>query len=311
MPRTCKRELNADVAFVTLTPNLALDRTLKLQTPLTPGELHRVKGLREAAGGKGVNVARVLQILGAKVTVAGFLGGFNGQKFRALLAQEGLPGVFEEVSGETRECHILLDGSTHPTEVYEAGPTVTADDWRRLAAQLPEELPEGQMIVSGSLPRGLSPEAFRALLQELPRKPVVDSSGAALWAALEAGVALVKPNRHELAELLPVQGDGVAEAKRLFERYGVPILLSLGAQGAAYIAEQTLRVPAPEVEVTNPVASGDCLLAAFVWARSEEWSLEGALRLGVSAGAEDAAQGGGAAVTRAGIMARFAAQPPA
>ncbi len=299
------------MAFVTLTPNLALDRTLELRTPLTPGELHRVKRLREAAGGKGVNVARVLQILGAEVTVTGFLGGFNGQKFHALLAEEGLPGVFEEVSGETRECHIVLDGRSHPTEIYEGGPTVTADDWRRLTAQLSEQLPKGQVIVSGSLPRGLSPEAFRALLQELPRKPVVDSSGAALRAALEAGVALVKPNRHELAELLPVQSDGVAEAKRLFERYGVPILLSLGAQGAAYIAEQTLQAPAPKVEVVNPVASGDCLLAAFVWARSEGWSLEGALRLGVSAGAENAAQGGGAAVTRAGVMMRFAAQPSA
>ena len=296
--------------FVTLTPNLALDRTVELQTPLTSGELHRVKGLREAAGGKGVNVARVLQILGAEVTVAGFLGGFNGQKFRALLAEEGLPGVFEEVSGETRECHIVLDGRSHPTEIYEGGPTVTADDWRRLTAQLAEELPKGQVIVSGSLPRGLSPEAFRVLLQELPHQPVVDSSGAALRAALEAGVALVKPNRYELAELVPVQGDGMAEAKLLYERYGVPILLSLGAQGAAYIAEQTLRAPAPKIEVVNPVASGDCLLAAFVWALSQGWSLEDALCLGVSAGAENAAMGGGAALTRTGVMARFTARPP-
>ena len=164
MPRTCKQGANADVAFVTLTPNPALDRTVELTEPLTPGELHRVKRLREAAGGKGVDVARVLQILGAEVTVAGFLGGFNGQKFRALLAEEGLPGVFEEVSGETRECHILLDGRTHPTEVYEAGPGVTPDDWRRLAAGLPEGLSEGQLIVSGSLPQGLSPEAFQILL---------------------------------------------------------------------------------------------------------------------------------------------------
>ena len=141
---------------------------------------------------------------------------------------------------------------------------------------------------------------------------MVDSSGAALRAALSGrAVALVKPNRHELAELVPVQGDGIAEAKLLYERYGVPILLSLGARGAAYIAEQTLRVPAPKVEVTNPVASGDCLLAAFVWARSEGWSLGDALRLGVSAGAENAASGGGATVTWAGVMARFTAQPSA
>jgi len=296
------------VPFITLTPNPALDRTLELATPLIPGNLHRVAKVREAAGGKGVNVARVLQILGADVTVTGFLGGFNGQKFRHLLAGEGLPGVFEAVSGETRECHIILggvlDGRAQPTEIYEGGPSVTAADWRSLTARLPE----GRLVVSGSLPRGLAPETFKALLLELVQsgyKPTVDSSGAALRAALGAGVALVKPNRRELAELLPVQGDGIAEAKLLFGSYGVPILLSLGAAGAAYIAGETLRVPAPAVEAVNPVASGDCLLAAFIWARSEGWSLTDALRLGVAAGAENAAAGGGARITRAGLLTRF------
>ena len=287
--------------FVTLTPNLALDRTLELSGALTPEALHRVGRVREVAGGKGVNVARALRTLGAEVTVAGFLGGFNGQKFRHLLAQEGLTGLFGGVEGETRECHILLDGRVHPTEVYENGPFVTPDDLRDLA----ERLPEGRLIVSGSLPRGLTADAFRAFLRELPHKPVVDSSGEALRAALEAGVALVKPNRAELGSLLPVSGEGVAEARLLYGRYGVPILLSLGAKGAAYVAEQTLVVPAPEVEVRNPVGSGDCLLAAFVWARTEGWSLEDALRLGVAAGAENAVRGGGAELTRAGVMARF------
>ena len=294
--------------FVTLTPNLALDRTLELSAPLVPQTLHRVRSVREVAGGKGVNVARVLRTLGAEVTVAGFLGGFNGQKFRQLLAAEGLTGVFHEVSGETRECHILLDGRAHPisqpTEVYEGGPTVTPDDWRALVARLPE----GRLIVSGSLPSGLSPEVFRTLLLELPRQPAVDSSGGALRAALGAGVALVKPNRQELEGLVPVQGDGVAEAKLLYETYGVPILLSLGAQGAAYVADETLRIPAPEVVMRNPVASGDCLLAAFMWARSEGWNLTDALRLGVAAGAENAARGSGARLTRADVMTRLEAE---
>lgn len=151
-------------------------------------------------------------------------------------------------------------------------------------------LPEGRLVASGSLPRGLAPETFKALLLELVQsgyKPTVDSSGA----ALRAGVALVQPNRRELAELLPVQGDGIAEAKLLFGSYGVPVLPSLSAAGAAYIAGETLRVPAPAVEAVNPVTAGDCLLAAFNWARSEGWSLTDALRPGVAASAENAARG--------------------
>ena len=291
----------ADMAFVTLTPNLALDRTLTLSHPLTPETLHRVTHVREVAGGKGVNVARVLEVLGADVTVAGFLGGFNGQKFRHLLGQEGLTGIFGTVQGETRECHILVDAHAHPTEVYEEGPVVTPKDWRNLV----ERLPEGQLIVSGSLPAGVTPKDFRELLQELPHKPVVDSSRDALQTALEAGVALVKPNRAELESIIPVTGNGVGEAQTLYKRYGVPILLTLGADGAAYVGEEVQVCPAPKVEVTNPVASGDSLLAAFLWARAEGWSVKRALKLGVAAGAENAASGGGARLSKAGVMRRL------
>ncbi len=287
--------------FVTLTPNLAIDRTLELSDSLVPETLHRVRRVWEVAGGKGVNVARMLRILGAEVKVAGFLGGSNGQKFLQLLEQEGLTGIFQDVAGETRECHILLDGRTHPTEVYEPGPAVTSASWRALV----EKLPGGQLIVSGSLPSGLEPEDFRELLQELPRRPVVDSSGEALRAALEAGVALVKPNRAELQALLPVQGDGVAEAKLLYETHGTPVLLSLGKRGAAYVAEDTVLIPAAEVDVVNPVASGDCLLAAFIWARAENWSVSEALCLGVAAGTQNAVSGGGARILRSDVITRF------
>ena len=88
------------------------------------GALHRVRDTRELAGGKGVNLARAVRALEGDVVVAGFLAGWNGRKFRSLLNGEGLEGVFEEVPGETRDCHALLDGGDHPTELNEAGPTV-------------------------------------------------------------------------------------------------------------------------------------------------------------------------------------------
>jgi 1-phosphofructokinase family hexose kinase len=289
------------MGFIALSPNLALDRILRLNKAVEQGTLHRVTEVREGAGGKAVNVARVLNTLGAEVTIAGFLAGFNGQKFRSLLQQEGLAGIFQEVAGETRECHILLAGQVHPTEVYEPGPTVLAGDWQALVRQLPE----GKVIISGSLSPGLAPPAFAEMLRELPSKPVIDASGPMLRVALESAVALVKPNRAELASITPVQGDGVAEAEALYQSYGVPILLSLGADGAAYIAEQTLRVYAPSISVNNPVASGDSLLAAFIWAQSEGWSLDDALRLGVAAGTENAASGGGARFAKDPLFKRW------
>jgi tagatose 6-phosphate kinase len=286
--------------FLALTPNPALDRTLTLAGGLEP---HRLKRVREAAGGKGVNVARVLRALGAEVVVAGFLAGWNGRKFRALLAQEGLTGHFAEVAGETRECHILLGPgrhpteASHPTEVNEPGPHVSGRDWSRLLGKLPPGTP----VISGSLAPGLRPEEFADILTSFMPRPVVDTSGAALRAALEVGVALVKPNLAELGAITRTPNPSVRDARALFETYGTPILLTLGAAGAAYIGEERCAARPPPVAAANPVGSGDSLLAAFLWARHEGRSLEAALRFGVAAGADNARQGG-ARVTKEGVL---------
>src|SRR5919109_3810225 len=110
--------MKRSVPIVAFTPNLSLGRTLELDRRLTPQKLHRVRVTHEAAGGGGVNLARVVKALGGEAIVAGFLAGWNGKKFRRLLSSEGLSGIFQEVEGETRECHILLDGRPYPTEVY-------------------------------------------------------------------------------------------------------------------------------------------------------------------------------------------------
>jgi tagatose 6-phosphate kinase len=276
--------MKPSIPIVAFTPNLALGRTLELDRQLTPEKLHRVRVTHEAAGGGGVNLARVVTALGGEVIVAGFLAGWNGQKFQQLLSRESLSGVFQEVEGETRECHILLDGRPHPTEVYESGPTVSTEDW----AELLKKLPSGKIVVSGSLPPGITPEAFRTLLREFPSRPVVDTSGPTLVAALEARVALVKANQAELANVMGRDSAGVEEAIELFRQYQTPILLTQGASGAALIDRESYWANPPEVSVRNPVCSGDSLLGAFLWALAQGATSAEALRMGVAAGAENA-----------------------
>jgi 1-phosphofructokinase family hexose kinase len=226
----------------------------------------------------------VVTVLGGEVIVAGFLAGWNGQKFQQLLSRESLSGVFQEVEGETRECHILLDGRPHPTEVYESGPTVSTEDW----AELLQKLPSGKIVVSGSLPPGITPEAFRTLLREFPSRPVVDTSGPTLVAALEARVALVKANQAELANVMGRDSAGVEEAIELFRQYQTPVLLTQGASGAALIDRESYWAKPPEVSVQNPVCSGDSLLGAFLWELAQGATSAEALRMGVAAGAENA-----------------------
>jgi 1-phosphofructokinase family hexose kinase len=272
--------------IVALTPNLTLDRVLTLDRPLVAGQLHRVPQLTVAAGGKGVNLARAVRAFGGEVMVAGVVGGFNGQKFKQLLKDEGLKGVLEQGEGETRECHILLgEAGGHPTELYETGPAFQPEAMLRLVSRLPE----GQPVVCGSLAPGTTLEAFTDLLMQL-HHPVVDSSGVGLQAALAAGAALIKPNEHELEGLT---GSGTLQAAHdLYRRSGVAVLLTLGERGAAYIGQEVWEAAAPQVEVINPVGSGDSLLGAFLYARQGGQSIPDALRLGVAAGSANAMLGG-------------------
>jgi tagatose 6-phosphate kinase len=276
--------MNQSPPIVAFTPNLALGRTLELDRQLTPEKLHRVRVTHEAAGGGGVNLARVVKALGGEVIVAGFLAGWNGKKFQQQLSREGLSGIFQEVEGETRECHILLDGRLHPTEVYEPGPTVSIKDWEALV----QKLPSGKIVVSGSLPPGITPEIFRTLLREFPSRPVVDTSGPTLVAALEARVALVKANHAELAGVISRESARVKDAIELFQQYQTPILFTQGARGAALIDNESYWAKPPEVTVRNPVCSGDSLLGAFLWELAQGHTPAEALRMGVAAGAENA-----------------------
>ena len=293
--------MTAAAPLVALTPTLALDRTARLDRPLRPGALHRVRSVRELAGGKGVNLARTVRALGGEVVVAGFLAGWNGAKFRELLQGEGIDGLFEEVPGETRECHALLDDGAHPTEINEAGPDVPQEAWERLLGRLPA----GTAVLAGSLPPGIDDDAFTRLVAGLPQPPVVDMSGSALAAAMAGGAAMIAPNRAELAALLGRASASIDDAAAFYEARGVPVLLSLGADGAAYLADQRWRVRAPEVPSTNPVGSGDCLLGAFLWARSQGRDVADALRWGAAAGADNARRGGGGRVEVAGIRALY------
>ncbi|MFO7544189.1 MAG: 1-phosphofructokinase family hexose kinase [Trueperaceae bacterium] len=294
--------MSVAATLVALTPNLALDRTLRLDRPLLRGSLHRVQESSERAGGKGVNLARAVHALGGDPVVAGFLAGWNGRKFKDLLQSEGIAGVFEDVAGETRECHALLDGGDHPTEVNEAGPTVPASAWTSLLARLPS----GQLVLSGSLPPGVGGDEFVDLVARLPERPVVDMSGAALSAAVKAGAAMVAPNRREFAALLERDTATIDDAIAFYETHGVPVLLSLGADGAAFLGEDRWRVRAPDVRAVNPVGSGDCLLGAFLWARGQGHDAGEALRWGVAAGSDNARRGGGGAVSADGIRELFA-----
>lgn len=280
--------------IVTLTMNPALDQSTST---------HRVEAdhkLRCSAtvlhpGGGGVNVSRAIDHLGGASAAVYLVGGPSGAHYQELLAAEGITGLAIPIEGNIRSNLTVWDETD--AEEYRfvlQGPTLSEGEWAGVLDELEPLIEAGGFVVaSGSLPPGV-PVDFYARVAKLAADKgasvIVDASGPALAAALDAGVHLVAPSRYELGELVGETLDTVDEqlraATRLIELGKTELVaLTLGADGAILVsAEGVLRLPSARIEVRSTVGAGDSFLAAFLLRRAEGRTLAEALRTAVAAG---------------------------
>jgi tagatose 6-phosphate kinase len=247
--------------IVTVTPNLALDVTYEVPE-LRPGHAHRVRAVHSRAGGKGVNVARVLALLGHDVMVLGLAGGPTGDAVRADLDASGLPHDLVPSAEETRRTVTVAAGG-EATLLREPGPVIGADEWAALESRIPDA---DVLVISGSLPPGVDTDAVaRLAARDIP--VIVDTSGEPLRRAAPYAWA-VKPNAEELAAVTGTD-DPVAGARMLGAR---TVVVSLGAEGLlAVTGEEVHRVPPPRVVTGNPTGAGDAVVAALAAGAGSPW----------------------------------------
>ncbi|MFD7448788.1 1-phosphofructokinase family hexose kinase [Kitasatospora sp. NPDC059827] len=253
--------------ILTVTLNTAVDVTYRLDRVARHGS-NRVGTVTERAGGKGVNVARVLAALGHDTVVTGLVGGATGKALRADLAAAGLRDALQPIAGPTRRTVAVVEDATGDATVYlEPGPTVTAEEWSAFTLRYRRLLRTARAVVlSGSLPGGVPPDAYGqlvALAAEARVPAVLDAEGPALLAGLAAGPALVKPNAAELAATAgPV--DPLTGARLLRAAGARAVVVSLGPGGLlASTPEGDWRARPPEDARGNPTGAGDSAVAAL------------------------------------------------
>jgi 1-phosphofructokinase family hexose kinase len=295
-------------SVLTVTLNPALDRTYAAPG-FTVGAVHRVGEPTVVAGGKGINVARVIRTLGGDALTTGFLAGKAGGVLQQALDDEGISSDFVAVSGETRTCVKIVDpGAGTQTELNEAGPRISDSDRDALLAKLRALLPGCRyLVLSGSLPPG-TPADFYARIIDMARdetgtQAILDASGDALVQGIAARPFLAKPNVHELADLGIDPEPLETAARRLRELRGLTMaLVTAGPRGAVLSTPEDdwMAVP-PAITVRSAVGSGDSLTAGFLWALAGGSPPGEALALGVGAGAANAQGIGSGFCDRASI----------
>lgn len=278
----------------TVTLNPAVDKTVYVDD-FAIDAVNRAHGVRQDAGGKGINVSKTVQALGGTSVAVTFLGDASGSFIASALEQAGIETRPFEVPGTTRTNTKIVDLARHTyTDVNEPGAPVTQNLLDDALAILALGINPGDIVVlSGSLPAG-APVSTYATWTRACRKAggrvLLDADGEALQAGLAAKPFLIKPNEVELGRLLGrelADDDAiVAAACELVDRGIAQVMVSMGGNGAVFASDQgAWRLRQPAVEVVSTVGAGDSVVAALAFALDQTQPIEDALRLSMATGA--------------------------
>ena len=191
--------------ITTVTLNASIDKAYYMDLAIENGQVMRVSSCRNSAGGKGLNVARIIKLCQEDVLATGLVGGYNGNYLESLLNQDGINYDFEHVQGETRSCINILDPQYGSTEYLEPGCLIDSIEEKRFIERFKGLVEKSKIVtISGSVPKGVSKTIYQQLVtyvKEQGKQVILDTSGELLKIGLKAKPTMVKPNQDELEML--------------------------------------------------------------------------------------------------------------
>ncbi|WP_337034694.1 1-phosphofructokinase [Paenibacillus illinoisensis] len=277
----------------TITLNPSIDYIVEVDD-LKLGGLNRMNRDLKLPGGKGINVSRVLNQLGAGNTAIGFLGGFTGRFINDKLQEDQIQTDFVTIADDTRINIKLKHGDE--TEINGLGPAIREEEAAQLLQKL-SSLQTGDIVVlSGSIPPSLGTDFYDRLIQvckQTGAEFVIDTTGPALMEALVHKPLLVKPNHHELAELFGVnietREELVLYGRKLLDAGAKQVLISMAGDGALLITgSDVYHASVPKGKVKNSVGAGDSMIGGFVGTYVLNGDILEAFRTGVASGSATA-----------------------
>lgn len=274
---------------ITVTLNPAIDRTVTIPN-FTAGAVNRVEEVWSNAGGKGINVASALADYGYAVAATGFLGRDNIGIFEELFDRKDIGDHFVRVPGLTRVGIKISDRvRAQTTDINFPGCEVTPAHLDSLRQQIHElsALDHAWFVLAGSVPPGVDPSIYREIASTVRargQRVVLDTSGEPLRHALEAVPQIVKPNIHELEEMLGAKlasRDAVAGAARKLIDRGIELVaVSMGAEGAMFVTKDSVvTARPPSIQVRSTVGAGDAMVAGIISAQMSDLPLEVCARM--------------------------------
>nr|WP_106498477.1 1-phosphofructokinase [Lentibacillus sp. Marseille-P4043] len=279
--------------ILTVTLNPAVDVSYKLDQ-FALDSVNRIRDVSKTAGGKGLNVSRVLKLLGEDIAATGFLGGSLGNFIQSQLVHLGIHDFFVPIQGESRNC-IAVIHEGRQTEILESGPVIKASETNDFLGKFTEYVRKVDLVtISGSLPKGLTNDFYEKLIDTAGNNDtsvLLDTKGELLEHTLK-GISkpyLIKPNQEELADLLKRkltnEADIIDAMKSAMFADVEWVVVTLGSEGALVKHNEVMyRAKPPKVEAVNPVGSGDSVIAGFAAGLSRGFINEELIKFGLAMG---------------------------
>lgn len=252
----------------TVTLNPSIDYIVRLDQ-VQVGSVNRMDSDDKFAGGKGINVSRVLKRLDIPNTATGFIGGFTGKFITDTLAEEEIETRFVQVAEDTRiNVKIKAD---QETEINGTGPNVEAAQLEELKAILSSLTADDTVVFAGSSAKNLGNVIYKdliALTRQTGAQVVCDFEGQTLIDSLDYQPLLVKPNNHELGAIFGVKLENLDEiekyARELLAKGAQNVIISMAGDGALLVTSEGAYFAKPiKGTVKNSVGAGDSMVAGF------------------------------------------------
>lgn len=262
--------------IITITLNPALDRTIRIDRPLSPRKLNRAVGSMVEPGGKGINVSRAIKALGGTSVALGFSAGSNGRVMKDALTSADIHHDFVDVPGETRINIQLIDTFGDHTEINEPGSKISDADYLRFLERVDHYLqPDNIFVITGSTPPQFSMDNYLKLCKKIKKagcRLIIDASGERLLEALKLEPDFVKPNIFELAEATGDEASAdpeivVNSARKLLTMGARAVCVSMSQEGALFVSKdeaEALYVNCnPKIFDCGAVGTGDAMVGAI------------------------------------------------
>lgn len=278
--------------ILTVCPSPCIDINIEVDS-LGVGKSNKILNKRIFYTGNALNVATGIAKLKGEVFTTGFMYDENGNIFEQQLHRDGVSYKFVWCKGRVRENYKFIDRRSMLTEINDVGEELDESKRKELLKLISDVISYGAceaVVISGSLPKGMSPDFYEEVLKLVPNTiKVVDTEGKKLLSALKCGLSLIKPDVDEIERTLKIKIASLEEMKNacrtLIDMGTKYVLLSLGKRGAVITdGEKFYHCMSVNVAMNSTIGAGDSMVAGATCALVCGASMQDVLRCGVAAG---------------------------